>query len=427
MIMGVPYDVEIEYLQSSGTQYINTGVNIATTDDIIVTYYNVTPMSSSGRFLQGFNANAYAYWGVKNGYYEYNGSLSNIAIGKNDTFVYTRRKSSGQNYVSFSVNGNVFAETTSAQNSTGELQLFNLLGIFGGPWKMGRIVVNHNGVVVRDFIPVSVGQVGYMYDRVSKKLFGNQGTGNFILGPDVAKPVMGIWKYRDIYSASGYIRNGLVAIWDGIENAGWGTHSDSIITWYDNVSNQPATIPTNSDVYTWESDGLKRVGTKGMVFSTSGIKQTDNSDAYTLEFVFWAPNATYGNSAKGFLYSSNNQVRLTFQDNNTLNIIIDSASYPSSGLTAPILQPHHYAWVKTSTPNGTRYDAAVYVDAISKGGNVVAGTSFTSGGINVFRVFNDWENETTMKMYALRLYNRALTADEIAYNYMIDKVRFNLP
>jgi hypothetical protein len=38
--------------------------------------------------------------------------------------------------------------------------------------------------LVRDFIPVRVGNVGYMYDKISGKLFENQGTGNFILGPD---------------------------------------------------------------------------------------------------------------------------------------------------------------------------------------------------------------------------------------------------
>ena len=42
-----------------------------------------------------------------------------------------------------------------------------------------------DGVLVRDFIPVRVGQVGYMYDRVSGQLFGNAGTGAFIVGPDV--------------------------------------------------------------------------------------------------------------------------------------------------------------------------------------------------------------------------------------------------
>ena len=35
-----------------------------------------------------------------------------------------------------------------------------------------------------DLIPVRVGQVGYMYDKVSGQLFGNVGTGDFGLGPD---------------------------------------------------------------------------------------------------------------------------------------------------------------------------------------------------------------------------------------------------
>ena len=41
-----------------------------------------------------------------------------------------------------------------------------------------------DGVLLRDFIPVRVGQVGYMYDKVSGQLFGNAGTGDFIVGPD---------------------------------------------------------------------------------------------------------------------------------------------------------------------------------------------------------------------------------------------------
>ena len=38
---------------------------------------------------------------------------------------------------------------------------------------------------VMDFIPVRIGDVGYMYDRVTKQLFGNDGTGAFVLGPDI--------------------------------------------------------------------------------------------------------------------------------------------------------------------------------------------------------------------------------------------------
>jgi hypothetical protein len=39
--------------------------------------------------------------------------------------------------------------------------------------------------LLRDFIPVRKGNIGYMYDRVSGQLFGNQGTGEFVLGPDL--------------------------------------------------------------------------------------------------------------------------------------------------------------------------------------------------------------------------------------------------
>ena len=38
--------------------------------------------------------------------------------------------------------------------------------------------------LVRDFIPVRKGTTGYMYDKVSGNLFGNSGTGDFVLGND---------------------------------------------------------------------------------------------------------------------------------------------------------------------------------------------------------------------------------------------------
>lgn len=43
---------------------------------------------------------------------------------------------------------------------------------------------DRNDNLVRDMIPVRVGVTGYMYDRVTQKMFGNQGAGQFIIGPD---------------------------------------------------------------------------------------------------------------------------------------------------------------------------------------------------------------------------------------------------
>lgn len=45
--------------------------------------------------------------------------------------------------------------------------------------------ITQGSELIMDFIPVRVGQVGYMYDKISHKLFGNSGTDTFILGPDI--------------------------------------------------------------------------------------------------------------------------------------------------------------------------------------------------------------------------------------------------
>ena len=48
-----------------------------------------------------------------------------------------------------------------------------------------RLTDKASGEIVRDLIPVRVGNVGYMYDKVSKELFANAGSGSFTLGGDI--------------------------------------------------------------------------------------------------------------------------------------------------------------------------------------------------------------------------------------------------
>jgi hypothetical protein len=51
--------------------------------------------------------------------------------------------------------------------------------------KISASQIWQDDTLVLDLIPVRKGNVGYMYDRVSGQLFGNQGTGEFVLGPDL--------------------------------------------------------------------------------------------------------------------------------------------------------------------------------------------------------------------------------------------------
>lgn len=65
--------------------------------------------------------------------------------------------------------------------------LFNVNGNIEG-WTTGVVRISSVKIddgLTFDAIPVRVGNVGYMYDKVSGKLFGNAGTGDFILGPDI--------------------------------------------------------------------------------------------------------------------------------------------------------------------------------------------------------------------------------------------------
>lgn len=56
--------------------------------------------------------------------------------------------------------------------------------------------------VVLDLIPVRVGNEGFMYDKVSGKLYGNSGDGRFILGPDVTKPYDKEVEYLEVNEGS---------------------------------------------------------------------------------------------------------------------------------------------------------------------------------------------------------------------------------
>ena len=51
--------------------------------------------------------------------------------------------------------------------------------------KIYNVKISQGDEIVMDLIPVRVGTTGYMYDTVSGELFGNAGTGEFILGSDI--------------------------------------------------------------------------------------------------------------------------------------------------------------------------------------------------------------------------------------------------
>ena len=80
---------------------------------------------------------------------------------------------------------------SSTFTSTYDLFIFseNSAGAFQSGWaayvKLRYFKIWSGSTLVRDYIPVRVGQVGYLYDKVNKTLYGNVGSGSFTYGNDI--------------------------------------------------------------------------------------------------------------------------------------------------------------------------------------------------------------------------------------------------
>ena len=184
----LPYDAEIEYLQSTGTQWIDTGVTVGGTNNIIVelkvaqtvdttavSFYFTQHLSGSNHFAVYVNAsNKYACI--------YKGKWA-ASTTSTDRSVYVINYDNGKLYKDGTLL--VTASSTTSVTTSKTLSLFSDHGSDSNKFKLYYFKLMSNHVTVLDMIPVRVGQVGYMYDRVSKTLFGNAGTDSFILGADV--------------------------------------------------------------------------------------------------------------------------------------------------------------------------------------------------------------------------------------------------
>lgn len=179
---GLPYDAQIEYIECSGTQYIDTGIVVNDVDTINIRclFYTKSGDNFVLRDKSGATNGVYLDLNSNSKWYVKFGSSSSVntsgGVALNSVLDLQLRK----NY--FSVNGIQRLTPGFSSMPTSPIRLFRnstLARIYSF-----NIVDDNNNKRI-DLIPVRVGTVGYMYDRVSRQLFGNAGTGDFILGPDV--------------------------------------------------------------------------------------------------------------------------------------------------------------------------------------------------------------------------------------------------
>lgn len=186
----LPYDAEVEYLQGDGASYIDTGMKasgILHIKTCLVDFFTSTLISTwpfGGR--NAYNNNTYGIFVASNTEklnVAYNGSVSVFnTYSSYPSSCWVEMKSG-----SIKVGSTTHTFTAKTFTSSYNVILFGLNN--GGTMipsnsKIGATFI-YDGTTMMYLIPVRVGQVGCMYDKISGTLLYNAGTGSFILGPDV--------------------------------------------------------------------------------------------------------------------------------------------------------------------------------------------------------------------------------------------------
>ena len=182
---------ELEYIQSTGEQYIDTG--FVPNQDTRVYAECVLPISAGSTqalFGSRVSSSSRQYQFVtQGGYYrsDYNTTINNFTkhdygaakfyVDKNKNITDLNKEySATQTYGSFTCPGNMYIFAT---NNNG--------GLYGyAKAKLYKLTIYDNGKLARDFIPCKTasGVIG-LYDTVGRQFYANAGTGTFTAGPEI--------------------------------------------------------------------------------------------------------------------------------------------------------------------------------------------------------------------------------------------------
>ena len=216
---------------------------------------------------------------------------------------------------------------------------------------------------------------------------------------------------------------------DGIENVGYGTHSDTPSAWVDltghgcNVSSFVSSSSVSSDCFISAGDGIGNISSA----KSAPIRSSWANGEWTEEIVFKAETGTaafFGQGAAAYI--DRNGVFFQIQSYN-LNIAI-IPNYTTLNFWAGLV-PAKTRMSLAVTASFTNNLIAVYLNGSLKTSRSVEvpkpalSTAVYLGTIN----YTPGYSSLTGEFCELRSHSRALTASEIAANYAVDKARFGLP
>ena len=196
----LPYDSEIEYLTSNGKQYIDTGIilnynmglglNIRVNENASGTWkliYGYRISSPSIQYQINYNINSKTFVAD---YSSGSGLGKTVSVMKDTWHKIDIKPNPTTQKLIWTVDDTDEIQCSFINQRALKAYLF-CSNVNGNPeYRQQNLsissswIYDENGNIIQYLIPVRIGQVGYMYDKVKGKLFGNSGTEDFVLGPD---------------------------------------------------------------------------------------------------------------------------------------------------------------------------------------------------------------------------------------------------
>lgn len=247
-------------------------------------------------------------------------------------------------------------------------------------------------------------------------------------------------------SADSYVKDGLVCLWDGIENVGYGVHDGAATGWVDLVGG--LTIPLCRDAFftdnslqilvsdDWAS-ASNPVGNYCSVVSNTEVPQ-DLKDAFA---------TTESTTVESVWRIANKEVNPHANLAKT-GAVLDPTESPFTSM----------GYLRYGTPHYITFNELGHTDYVPREDEIVAQSAvFVNNGESVGYIDGAQKVERTGEKYnarifssiyrpfvincgsyykkqnfrhtivhSIRLYNRALTQSEVAANYAIDAARFGI-
>lgn len=173
----LPYDSEIEYIESTGLQWIDT--EYTNNIEYLEIIFSLSVDATINVLCQKYDQYAWRDLTIIRERNNLKASLQTLYDGTMNENKY-KIIATNNVYTLYNENNNQIGRCINSLEQTTESFMLLKAGPQRGYYKIYGVRINTD----MNLIPVRIGEEGMLYDTIGKKLYKNSGTGKFELGPD---------------------------------------------------------------------------------------------------------------------------------------------------------------------------------------------------------------------------------------------------